>query len=426
MNYKNSGIDFIGVIPETWIVRRGKNILTLLNKPVRSSDEVITCFRDGQVTLRSNRRTEGFTNAFKEIGYQGIDKGDLVVHGMDGFAGAIGISDSRGKGSPVLNVMDSNQNKKFIMYYLRGMAYRDVFMAMSTGIRERSCNLQWNKLAVFPFVFPNNLVEQSAIADYLDERCAKIDAIIDDSKKSIEEYKELKQAVIYEAVTKGLDKNVEMKDSGYDFIGRIPKHWRICKVRHIGTLQNGISKGGDSFGKGYPFVSYVDVYKNYSLPENVNSLVDSNEDDRRRYSVESGDIFFTRTSETIDEIGFSCVCKHTIPNATFAGFLIRLRPFNDWLDTNYAKYYFRSPHLRNYFVKEMNLVIRASLGQTLLKGAPLLLPPLNEQIRIGQSLDKKCSSIDNVISDKLKIIADLESYKKSLIYEVVTGKRRVV
>lgn len=109
---KNSGIEWIGEIPSTWNIIRGKYLLEYLQKSVKEDDGVITCFRDGEVTLRSNRREDGFTMSDKEIGYQGIDAGDLVVHGMDGFAGAIGISDSRGKASPVLNVMDTKQNKR--------------------------------------------------------------------------------------------------------------------------------------------------------------------------------------------------------------------------------------------------------------------------------------------------------------------------
>jgi type I restriction enzyme S subunit len=105
-----------------------KTILTLLNRPIRVSDEVITCFRDGEVTLRKKRREDGFTISLQESGYQGIEPGDLVVHGMDGFAGAIGVSDSRGKATPVLNVMDSKQNKRYLMYYLRMAAIKDVFI----------------------------------------------------------------------------------------------------------------------------------------------------------------------------------------------------------------------------------------------------------------------------------------------------------
>ena len=180
---KDSGVEWIGRIPEHWEVIKGKYRLKLLNRPVKENDEVITCFRDGEVTLRSKRREDGFTISLQETGYQGINPGDLVVHGMDGFAGAIGISDSRGKATPVLNVLDTKENKKFFMYYLRTLAFTEVFIALSTGIRVRSCDTNWNKLRQLVYLIPP-LSEQQAIADYLGDKCTKIDAVIADKQKS--------------------------------------------------------------------------------------------------------------------------------------------------------------------------------------------------------------------------------------------------
>ena len=197
---KDSGIEWIGEIPATWNIIRGKYLFKYLQKPVKEDDGVITCFRDGEVTLRSNRREDGFTMSDKEIGYQGIDVGDLVVHGMDGFAGAIGISDSRGKASPVLNVMDTKQNKRYIMYYLRSMAYSDVFVALATGIRVRSCDLRWNKLADLPYPVPN-IEEQIAIVEYIDATLEKTDSVITEKKSQIETLDEYKKSLIYEYVT---------------------------------------------------------------------------------------------------------------------------------------------------------------------------------------------------------------------------------
>lgn len=197
---KDSGVQWIGFMPSHWSILRGKYILKYLQKPVRDDDGVITCFRDGEVTLRSNRREDGFTMSDKEIGYQGIDVGDLVVHGMDGFAGAIGISDSRGKASPVLNVLDTKQNKRYIMYYLRSMAYSDVFLALATGIRVRSCDLRWNKLAELSYPVPP-LDEQQAIVDHIDEIITKTDAVIADKKAQLETLEEYKKSLIFEYVT---------------------------------------------------------------------------------------------------------------------------------------------------------------------------------------------------------------------------------
>ena len=197
---KDSGIPWVGQFPTHWTKKKGKYILRYMSKPVKQDDGVITCFRDGEVTLRSNRREDGFTMADKEIGYQGVDVGDLVVHGMDGFAGAIGISDSRGKASPVLNVLNTKQNKKYIMYYLRSMAYGEVFTALSTGIRVRSCDLRWNKLAELLYPLPP-IDEQNNIVNYIDEQIARTNDIIEDKKSQIETLDGYKKSLIYEYVT---------------------------------------------------------------------------------------------------------------------------------------------------------------------------------------------------------------------------------
>ena len=188
------------MMPSHWDIIRGKYILRYMQKPVREDDGVITCFRDGEVTLRSNRREDGFTMSDKEIGYQGIDVGDLVVHGMDGFAGAIGISDSRGKASPVLNVLDTKQDKRYIMYYLRSMAYSDVFLALATGIRVRSCDLLWNKLAELSYPVPP-LNEQQEIVAFIDSAIEKTDAVIAEKRAQLEVVEEYKRFLNFEYVT---------------------------------------------------------------------------------------------------------------------------------------------------------------------------------------------------------------------------------
>ena len=197
---KDSGVPWIGKMPANWTCIKGKYILKYMQKPVKTDDGVITCFRDGEVTLRSNRREDGFTMADKEIGYQGIDVGDLVVHGMDGFAGAIGISDSRGKASPVLNVLGSRQNKKYIMYYLRSMAYGDVFAALATGIRVRSCDLRWNKLSVLLYPVPP-LEEQAEIVQYIEDTLNKANGVISEKKQQLTVIDSYKKSLIYEYVT---------------------------------------------------------------------------------------------------------------------------------------------------------------------------------------------------------------------------------
>ena len=195
-----SGIPWAETIPAHWEIEKGKYAMRLLQRPVKDDDGVITCFRDGQVTLRSNRREEGFTMSSKEYGYQGIEPGDLVVHGMDGFAGSIGVSDSRGKATPVLNVLDSTHNKRFLMYYLRNMAYGDVFLALSTGIRVRSCDLSWKKLGDLKLILPPK-DEQDEIVNFIDNKISQIEELIADKLQQLAQLKEYKSSLIYEYVT---------------------------------------------------------------------------------------------------------------------------------------------------------------------------------------------------------------------------------
>jgi type I restriction enzyme S subunit len=136
----------------------------------------------------------------KEYGYQGIEPGDLVVHGMDGFAGSIGVSDSRGKATPVLNVLDSTHNKRFLMYYLRNMAYGDVFLALSTGIRVRSCDLSWKKLGELKLILPP-IEEQDKIVKFIDDKISRVEDLIGDKFLQTLHLKEYKSSLIYEYVT---------------------------------------------------------------------------------------------------------------------------------------------------------------------------------------------------------------------------------
>lgn len=197
---KDSGIQWIGDVPSDWKIIKGKYILQYIQRATRDDDGVITCFRDGEVTLRSNRREDGFTMADKEIGYQGINVGDLVVHGMDGFAGAIGISDSQGKASPVLNVLETRQNKRFIMYFLRSMAYSDVFLALSTGIRVRSCDTSWKKISELYYPVPPIEV-QDLIVKIIDKKLEKANDIIASKKEQIDVLELYKKSLIFEYVT---------------------------------------------------------------------------------------------------------------------------------------------------------------------------------------------------------------------------------
>ena len=198
---KNSGIEWIGTCPLNWTVCRIKNVIFPQEKEVLPNDEIITCFRDGEVTLRKNRREDGFTVSFTEHGYHGVDKGDLVIHGMDAFAGAIGCSDSRGKTTPVVHTCKTAGNNRFFMYFLRSMAYGNILMDLSNGVRIRSSDFRnFAKLGVFGAVMPP-LEEQNEIVDYIDGIVIQMDRLIQKKENLLTEIENYKKSLIYEYVT---------------------------------------------------------------------------------------------------------------------------------------------------------------------------------------------------------------------------------
>lgn len=198
---KDSGIDWIGEIPNNTKISRIKYEVVPLNRVVLSSDNVVTCFRDGEVTLRNNRRIDGYTISFTEHGYQGVEPGDLVIHGMDAFAGAIGCSDSRGKCTPVVHVCKTTGNNRYFMYYLRSMAYNNVFMDFANGIRVRSSDFRnFARLGEFPVIVPT-LSEQNRIVSYLDKRCKKIEKLIFNKQEQLNNLEHYKESLIYEYIT---------------------------------------------------------------------------------------------------------------------------------------------------------------------------------------------------------------------------------
>lgn len=429
-NIKSSNIEWIGDIPSHWEIKRGKNCLTLLSRPVLDDDDIITCFRDGEVTLRKNRREEGFTNALLEIGYQGVKAGDLVVHGMDGFAGAIGISDSRGKASPVLNVMDSPNCKRFLMYYLRSLANKEVFLSLATGIRVRSCDLRWNKLAVLPFILPP-LSEQNAIAAYLDEKCGTIDAIIEEAKASIEEYKAWKSSVIFEAVTKGLNPNAEMKDSGVEWIGKVPKHWDVVSLKRFYDYTHGaavrVGPFGSALASGDIIADGIWVYNQRTVLDNnfmSNDTCVSEEKAKQlsSFRVYPGDILIT----TRGSIGKIAIVPSYAPPGLLHPCIIRFRVNENRLNKNLLRYIFNDTDMvKKQILYYSNSTTIDVLYSYTLKEIKIPLIPLDEQQQIIDFLDKKCAAIDGIIAEKEALIADMEAYKKSLIFETVTGKRKI-
>lgn len=267
-----------------------------------------------------------------------------------------------------------------------------------------------------------DIQSQKKIAAFLDHETVRIDALIGKKKNLITTLNSKLRVAIASAVTSGINAAATMRYSGTDWIGQIPQHWTITKLGYLGRFANGINIGGDAFGSGHPFYSYGDVYKNRVLPPMASGLVQSSDTDRKSYTVRAGDVFFTRTSETIEEVGFSSVCMETVDDAVFAGFLIRFRPRPGQLHPLFSKYAFQHSGLRDYFAKEMNLITRASLSQDLLRNMPVALPPFDEQEAIARHLTDLETSIGAIIEKTTATIIKLKERRAALITAAVTGQ----
>lgn len=400
--YKDSGIAWIGEIPEHWKVKKGKNLFKKEERPVRDNDEIVTCFRDGEVTLRSNRRIDGFTNAMKEVGYQGVRRGDLVIHNMDAFAGAIGVSDSDGKSTPVYSVCTPKNNVEANVYYyaylLRSYALGGVIQSLAKGIRERSTDFRYKEFGDLYYQQPP-IEEQQSIASYLDQKCGEIDKLITLQEEMITKLQSYKQSVITEAVTKGLDKNVPLKDSGIEWIGEIPEHWSVVKIKYLAKI-----KSGDSISSNEIMQEGIyEVYGGNGLMGFCN-----------KKNVDGVNIIIGRVGALCGNVRLISESKFITDNALI------LNCFDNAL-YSYMYIMLKAANLNN---------LNTSNAQPLITGSKVLnvslpIPSLSEQQSIADYLDQKCSEIDELISIKQQKIEKLKDYKKSLIFECVTGKRKV-
>lgn len=436
--YKESGIEWLGKIPEHWEVKKFKFIVKTTKGFAFKSEDFC---ENGIPVVRASDIKNGTilqSNICLPFEFnikhprETLKTSDIIVSTVgskseitNSAVGQIAILPSHLDGSLL------NQNNvifrpikyvknKYLFFILISNAYRNYLDLIAHGTANQA-SLSINEMLSYNVPVPTPS-EQKSIASYLDRETQKIDLLIAKQERLIALLEEKRQALISHTITKGLDPNVKMKNSGVEWLGEIPEHWEIKKLGHVSRFQNGISKGAEYFGHGFPFINYGDIYKNQSLPVQASGLADSSLSDRIIYSIQEGDIFFTRTSETIEEIGLSSVCLQTMANAIFSGFLIRVRPRRNILNKEYSKYYFRVNFHRFYFVKEMNLVTRASLSQNLLYGLHTLLPPVTEQEAIAKYLDRETQKID-LLKEKAKSAINLLKEKRSaLISAAVTGK----
>lgn len=416
--YSDSSVAWIGEVPATWTVQRGKWLFTRMERPVRPGDEIVTCFRNGQVTLRSNRRTEGFTNALKEHGYQGIRRGDLVIHAMDAFAGAIGVSDSDGKATPVYSAcvprIPDAVDPFFYAYYMRHIALSGLLVSLAKGIRERSTDFRFNDFAELLLAVPS-LREQRAIAAFLDEKTAKIDQAISIKEQQIALLKERKQILIQNAVTRGINPNAPMKDSGIDWIGEIPAHWEVKRNKNLFVESNERSAKGTE--------QHLSMSQKLGLvPANQveKSLVSESYEGAKL--VRTGDLVLNRLKAHLAV--FSIAPMDGLVSPDYSVF----RPFISDVSSRYYEALFKTSTYLGEFRLRVRGIVEGfyRLYSDDFMNTPLLMPPPDEQLEIMAYIDGQSNAIEEAVMIKESQIAALKEYKTTLINAAVTGKIKVI
>ena len=431
--YKESGAEWLGRVPEHWEVRRLRQIGPLLKGSGGTKEDIVEsgvpCVRYGDLYTTHSyfiRQARTFVTAERAADYFPIRLGDVLFAASGEDLAEIGRSAVNlieavavCGGDTVVLRPDGRAVPAFLGYACDSWVAKAQKASMGRGTTVKHIYPDELKRLV---IFVPSPDEQAMIADFLDAETAKIDALIAEQQRLIELLQEKRQAVISHAVTKGLNPDAPMKDSGIEWLGEVPEHWAVIRLGHRGRLQNGLSIGGEAFGAGDPFVSYGDVYKNTVVPNTPSGLVQSTADDQHKYGLEVGDVLFTRTSESADDIGVAATCLRVIPRSTFAGFLIRFRPDPGILDPGYSKYLFRNQGVQGHFAGTMNLVTRASLSQGELRSLPICIPPIPEQVLISAALDERLEQLRVLTADTESAIALLQERRSALISAAVTGQ----
>ena len=416
--YRHSGIQWLGDMPDHWKVRRGGWLFRKMDRPVRDADEVVTCFRDGTVTLRKNRRTEGFTNSVKEIGYQGVRTGDLVIHQMDAFAGAVGVSDSDGKGTPVYSVCYATRHADpfYFAHIVREMARSQWISALAKGIRERSTDFRYTDFARQHLPLPP-LHEQRAIVRYLDRVDRRIRRYVAAKRKLIALLEEERQAIINQAVTRGLEPNVPLKPSGVGWLGDVPEHWDMRRLKTVARIRYGLGQPPEELAEGLPLIRATNVERGKIVEKDL-IRVDPD-------SVPVGRDALLGAQEIIVVRSGAYTADSAIVPKSYEG---AVAGYDMVLAVRRAKPEFVAKALLSTYLRDEQLIPMSTrsaqphLNAEELGSALLLVPPLTEQAAIVEHVDKATVAIDSAIARVRRQIELTEEYRTRLIADVVTGK----
>ncbi len=423
---KESNIEWIGKIPKNWRVFKVKNAFFIRKEKAKLKNPVVLSLARNGINIRDIKNNEGQI-AESYFDYNLVKKGDLLLNPMDLYSGAnCNVSNVNGVISQAYTKLVGKKqiNPYFYDYFFKTQYWSMAFFAHGKGVSFENRWTLNNETLKNYFIPQTSYNEQTKIVNFLDNKVALINSIILKTKESIEYYKQYKQSLITEVVTKGLNPNAEMKESGIEWIGKIPKNWKIYRLKFLlkSNLQYGANEAGTLYNKEFPRyirITDIDVKTNKLKQINKLSLIPEK---ATKYMLIENDLLFARSGATV---GKTFLYLKEYGKAAFAGYLIKAT-FNTNICSKFIYYY----TLSNSYDAWKNFIFCQStiqnIGADKYANMELALPlTKNEQVKIVEYLDYKCGKIDCIINKKQTLITELNNYKKSLIYETVTGKKEI-
>lgn len=427
---KDSGIEWIGEMPKGWRVNTAFQVFVQVkNKNIDLQEKNLLSLSYGRIKKKSIDTVGGLLPQNFE-GYNIVEEGDIVLRltdlQNDQKSLRVGIVTERGIVTSAYCTIRAKDmsNRKYLYYYLHSFDIAKGFYGMGAGVRQ---SLNWDGLKWLKIIMPF-FNEQYGIVAFLDEKCVELDNIFEKTRESIEEYKKLKQAVITQAVTKGVRGNREMKDSGVAWIGSIPIRWKLIPFRHV--LKERQEKNSPIKSEERLSLS-IDLGVTLYAEKTTN--LDRFKDDFEQYKLAyEGDLVMNSMNMIVGATGvsdyFGCV------SPVYYTFYDELE---DHVTAKYCEYIFRSKTMLRVLYslgKGIYAIVRGDdrvntcrlkVSKEDLKSIIIPVPPVEEQREIVNYLKKKCLAIDELIAKKEQYLSEIENFKKSLIYEYVTGKKEV-
>lgn len=425
---KDSGVEWLGEVPQHWEVLRLGNLFRERGEVNTdgSVQEVLSVLRDRGVIPYvekgniGNKRSEDITR------YKIVRPDDIVVNCMNVIIGSVGLSRYTGCLSPVYYVLtrrSENDDPRYLSAYFETKPFQKSLVRIGNGILSHRMRIPMELLKCELFPRPP-LLEQTAIVRYLDYVGRRVRQFVKAKQRLIGLLEEQKQAIIHRAVTRGLDPDAPLKDSGVEWLGKVPAHWRVRRLRNIANMRaSNVDKLVKEGEMPVRLCNYVDVYKNDCVDAQMDFMrATATDEEIKRFRLAKGDVLITKDSEVWDDIGVPALVTNPAPDLVSGYHLALLRPFVGKIAGEYLFRALQSKGLAYQFHVKAKGVTRYGLAHSDIKSVWLPLPPLSEQIAIAEYLDGITANIDATIARTRREIELLQEYHTRLTADAVTGK----